>query len=388
MKLFKKVIALVCIASLCVMSLAACGGSAAQSTGAASTASTAKSEAPAASAETAAASTTAQTSAVAPAAAAGEVSPKVLGKDIIKIAYIPISTAGVTNKIVELAFNDTLDAYQNTGTITVDYFDPGYDAQTQITMVNDAVNQGYNCIFIECADPVSLATPVSEAEAAGIPVITLNLNAETPHTLHIRGVDYQAGWKACETLANDFGADSGKKVVIIDCPAPMAATNLQSNGFLDYMEQNTNWELLDQRNVDNFSQEGANTAMRDILTKYDQIDIVFNMMDDLTTGTLQAIEASGRNDGSICVYGNMGNPSTFDILTNGSGDLYGLNFCDYYTEYCIAMAYALYFCMTGVCGGTLGYTSTPEYALSCWPVTPDNAELYKTLSRWDLALAG
>ena len=371
MKLFKKAIALACAAALCVTTLAACGSSG---------------NANSATSEEVAATTAAASEAAT--AAAGEVTPKVLGTDEIKIAYIPISTAGVTNKIVELAFNDTIDAYKESGKITVDYFDPGYDAQTQITMVNDAVNQGYNCIFIECADPVSLATPVSEAEAAGIPVITLNLNAETPHTLHIRGVDYLSGWKACEILATELGADSGKKVVIIDCPAPMAATNLQSNGFLDYMDENTNWELIDHRNVDNFSQEGANTAMRDILTKYDQIDVVFNMMDDLTTGTLQAIEASGRNDGSILVYGNMGNPSTFDVLTNGSGDLYGLNFCDYYTEYCMAMGFALYYAMTGVCGGKLGFTATPEYALSCWPVTPANADLYKTLSRWDLALAG
>jgi ABC-type sugar transport system substrate-binding protein len=311
------------------------------------------------------------------------VNQKILGTDEIKIAYIPISTAGVTNKMVELAFNDTIDAYKDT--VTVDYFDPGYDAQTQISMVNDAVNQGYDCILLECADPVSLATPVAEAEAAGVPVITLNLNAETPHTLHLRAVDYMAGWKAAETLANDFGADSGQKVVIIDCPAAMAATNLQSNGFIDYMEQNTNWELLAQQNVDNFSQEGANTAMRDLLTKYDDIDIVFNMMDDLTTGTLQAIEAAGRNDGSIVVYGNMGNPSTFNSLTSGD-DLYGLNFADYYTQYCMAMGFALYYASTGITGVGLGLTETPEYALSCWPVTPDNAELYSTLSRWDLAI--
>jgi ABC-type sugar transport system substrate-binding protein len=375
MKLFKKVIALACAAALCITTLAACGSS-----GTAPAADTS-------SKSTAAASTAASSApAVAPATADGSVTPKVLGTDEIRIAYIPISTAGVTNKIVELAFNDTIDAYKDSGKITVDYFDPGYDAQKQITMVNDAVNQGYNCIFLECADPVSLATPVSDAEKAGIPVITLNLNAETPHTLHIRGVDYLSGWKAAEILAEELGADSAKKVVIIDCPAPMAATNLQSNGFLDYMDENTNWELLDHRNVDNFSQEGANTAMRDILTKYDQIDVVFNMMDDLTTGTLQAIEAAGRNDGSILVYGNMGNPSTFDVLTNGSGDLYGLNFADYYTEYCMAMGFALYYAMTGICGGTLGYTATPEYALTCWPVTPANADLYKTLSRWDLAL--
>lgn len=312
------------------------------------------------------------------------ITPKTLGVDQIKIAYIPISTAGVTNKMVELAFNDTIDAYKDT--VTIDYFDPGYDAQTQINMVNDAVNQGYDCILLECADPVSLATPVAEAEAAGVPVITLNLNAETPHTLHLRGVDYVAGWKAAETLAADFGKDSAQKVVIIDCPAFMAATNLQSKGFMDYMEENTNWELLAQQNVDNFSQEGANTAMRDLLTKYSEIDIVFNMMDDLTTGTVQAIEAAGRNDGSITVYGNMGNPSTFEYMTNGSGAIYGLNFCDYYTEYCMAMGYALWYASTGVNAGMLGLTDTPTYALSCWPVTPENAELYSTLSRWDLAI--
>ncbi len=318
-------------------------------------------------------------------AAALSITPKVLGEDQIKIAYIPISTAGVTNRMVELAFNDTKDAYGDT--VTVDFFDPGYDAQKQITMVNDAVNQGYDCILLECADPVSLATPVAEAEAAGVPVITLNLNAETPHTLHLRGVDYQAGWKAAETLVNDFGADNPQNVIIIDCPAAMAATNLQSNGFLDYLaEYAPSWTILEHRNVDNFSQEGANTAMRDMLTRFDDIDIVFNMMDDLTTGTIQAIEGAGRNDGSITVYGNMGNPATFEYMTNGSGELYGLNFSDYYTQYCIAMAYALYYASTGINASMLGLTATPEYALSCWPVTPENADLYKTLSRWDLAI--
>ncbi len=315
--------------------------------------------------------------------AAATTTVKVLGVDEIKIAYIPISTAGVTNQIVKLAFNDTIDAYGDT--IKIDYFDPGYDAQTQITMVNDAVTQGYDCIFVECADPVSLATPVAEAEAAGVPVITLNLNAETVHTLHIRGVDYQAGYKAAELLATDFGKDSGKNVVIIDCPAPMAATNLQSNGFLDYMNANTNWNLLDHRNVDNFSQEGANTAMRDILTKYDNIDIVFCMMDDLTTGVMQAVEAAGVE--GITIYGNMGNPSTFADLTSDEPTIYGLCFADYYTEYCMAMGYALYYACTGFSAIDLGLDKTPEYALSCWPVNLENAELYSTLSRWDLALA-
>lgn len=306
------------------------------------------------------------------------------GKDLYnegaKIAYIPISTAGITNVMVKLAFDDVLSVYD--GKVTCDFFDAGYDTQTQITMLNDCVNQGYDAIFIECADPVSLATPVSEAEAAGIPVITLNLTAETVHSLHVQGVDYLAGWTAAKALVNDFGTDSAKNVVIIDCPAAMAATNLQSNGFLDYMEQNTNWTLLDDRNVDNFSQEGANTAMRDLLTKFDNIDIVFCMQDDLTAGVMQAVEGAGRNDGSIVVFGNIGYPSTFSAMNNG--ELYGLCWSDAYTQYCVSMQQALYFIQTGATASALGLTETPVIDIGVVAVTPENSEMYTVLSRWPL----
>jgi ABC-type sugar transport system substrate-binding protein len=303
-----------------------------------------------------------------------------LTTDKIKVAYIPISTAGATNSLVDIAFQDTIETYKDN--IQLDYFDPGYDVQTQITMVNDCVNQGYNAILIECADPISLSTPVADAEAAGVACITLNLNAETVHTLHIRGVDYLAGWTAAEVLAEDFGKDSGKNVVIIDCPAPMAATNLQSAGFEDYMNENTNWNLLDLRNIDNFSQEGANTAMRDVLTVYDNIDIVYCMMDDITAGTLQALEAAGKADGSIVVYGNIGGPGTLGAIKNGNKALYGLTLSDYYTEMSIAMAMAMYFAETGITAVSMGLDATPQIALKVFPITPDNAADMITISRW------
>jgi len=52
----------------------------------------------------------------------------------------------------------------------------------------------------------------------------------------------------------------------------------------------------------------------------------------------------------------------------------------------MAMTLALNFAITGVSAVELGYDKTPEYALTCWPVTPANSDLYSTLSRWDLAL--
>ena len=364
----RRIIALVLAAVMC-LALTACGQAAAPAA-----------EAPAAAGTEAAAPEAAAPEATTP-AAEGSAHVLDLMTEGVKLAYIPISTAGATNKLVEIAFADMLEPYPNT---TLDYFDAGYDVQTQIQMVNDCVNQGYDAIFIECCDPISLTTPVAEAEAAGVACITLNLNCEAVHSLHIRGVDYLAGYTAAEVLANDFGADSGKNVVIIDCPAAMAATNLQSNGFLDYMNANTNWTLLEDRNIDNFSQEDANTAMRDILTKYDNIDIVYGMMDDLCAGALQALQAAGKDDGSITVYGNIGGPGTLGAIKDGNKALYGLTLSDYYTEMSVAMAMGLYFAMAGQTAVSMGLDATPEIALKVFPITPDNAADMIIISRWPM----
>ena len=349
----KKIIAIVLVLVMCV-ALVSCGG---------------KSQEPAPASDAAPAAN--RTAAV-----------KDLSVDKIKIAYIPISTAGVTNKMVEMAFNDVLSTYKDN--VTLDFFDPGYDPQTEITMLNDCVSQGYDLIFIECADPISFMTPITEAEKAGIPVITLNIGCDAVHTFHIRGVDYHSGYTACQVLADAFGSDTGKNVVIIDCPAEATSTNKQAAGFEDYMKANTNWTIIDHQYIANFSQEIASTTMRDVLTKHNDIDLVFCMQDDLTMGVLQALEASGRNDGSIQVYGNIGYPSTFTELKNHNPSLYGLNMSDMYTEYTVAMEMGLYFVITGQTAVTMGLDKTPELALPIFPVTPDNVDTMTTLSRYPL----
>jgi ribose transport system substrate-binding protein len=313
---------------------------------------------------------------------------KVLGEDPIKIAYIPMSTSGVVNNIVKMAFEDTIDAYKDT--VTIDYYDPAYSIDMQVTMINDCVNQGYDCIMGELFEPVATATPVEECEAAGIPFITTNSGTVALHTLHLRGVDYLSGWKGAEEIAKVKDPEAELNVIIVDFPSQMLSVALQSQGFIDYMEQNTNWNLLYDACIDNISTEGANTAVRDLLTKYDDIDIIFNVGDDMTAGTLQAVKSAGRaagtGDGEILIYGNYGLPATFEDLTSPDGILYGLNFCDYYAEYATAMSFALYHAITGTTAVNMGLDSTPTIALSVFPITRETADIYKELSRWQMSL--
>lgn len=310
------------------------------------------------------------------------------GKDVhaeeLRVAYVPISTAGIMNKMVLYAFNQVLAPYPN---ITLDVFDPGYDTQKEISILNDCITQKYDAIICEITDSVSLATPITNAEQAGIPVITINTTCDAVHSLHITGDDYLGGLQGAAAIAEKFGNDAGLNIVIIDVPPAMQETNLLAQGVIDYMEANTNWTLLARQGIDNYSQEDANTAMRDLLTKYEDIDVVFCAIDDLTVGAVQAIDASGRGDGSIAVWGHMGYPAAYELLLAKNPSMYGLNWGDMFTEYSYAMLAAINYIATGYTAQLAGREATPEVLFATQPLFADDAETIYSITRWPWALA-
>lgn len=316
-------------------------------------------------------------------ASAGAFEGKNIAEDPIKIAYVPISTAGIMNKIVLYAFEQVLAPYPN---VTLDVYDPGYDTQTELTILNDCITQEYDAIICEITDAVSLAAPIREAEQAGIPVITINTTCDEVHSLHITGDDYLGGQQGAEAIATKLGKDAGLNYVIIDVPPAMQETNLLAVGVIDYMEANTNWNLLVRQGIDNYSQEDANTAMRDILTKYEDIDAVFCAIDDLTVGVVQAIDAAGRGDGSIAVWGHMGYPAAYELLLEGNPSMAGLNWGDLFCEYSYAMLAALNYISTGYTAQLAGRTSTPEALFATSPLYAEDVEEIYTITRWAWAL--
>ncbi len=106
------------------------------------------------------------------------------GKDIyndeIKIARIPLASAGQTNQVINLAFQDVLLIYPN---VKIDTFDPMYDVNKQISMVSEAITQGYDAIIMLPLDVAACNDVITQAEQAGIPVITVDCGATAVHYL-------------------------------------------------------------------------------------------------------------------------------------------------------------------------------------------------------------
>jgi ABC-type sugar transport system substrate-binding protein len=221
-------------------------------------------------------------------------------------------------------------------------------------------------------DQENFGKAIVEADAAGIPVCTINPQVSQPHAFGIKGSDYMSGQIAAEYLCKALN-DKGN-IVILDAPAAQMATIMYSPGFKDYLAANnkTGIKILDFQNIDNWSVDIANQTMRDLITKHgDNIHAVFGASDDLALGAVQAITAAGKT-GKILVWGAGGFPNAFKAIKEGT--MYGTSFQDYYQELSAAMVMELYCIQNGITAAAAGYTQTPIIETPAFPCTKENVE--------------
>jgi ABC-type sugar transport system substrate-binding protein len=301
------------------------------------------------------------------------------GKDInneqIKIAFIPISTAGLAVTLCEQAAEFVKGNFPN---LEITFFDAQYDATTQISLVNQCVTQNFDAIVMEVSDSIAVGPAITDAEKAGIPVISMNMGTDTLHTMHIGHNSHNSGWLGGQKIAEALGNNG--KAVLLDVPQELKASSFFGTGFEDYIAENTDIEIIDSQFVPGFSQEEANTIMRDLLTKHDDIDAVYCAGDDAAAGAIQAIEAAGRSGDGILVWGSCGYPSALEAIE--SGKLYGTCWEDVYGLSKMALNFALYFISSGINAQTAGYTSTPDIQSAFTPVTKDNVAAIKPQTHW------
>jgi ribose transport system substrate-binding protein len=302
------------------------------------------------------------------------------GKDIFTeqalIAWIPMSTAGQVNTIVQQAADEIMATYD---TVEINFFDAGFDPNTQITLINECITQGYDAIVMECADSTAVGPVIAEAEEAGVNVITVNLNTDVAHTMYIKCDSYSGGWVSAEAMMEKLGGAGN--LLLLDVPAEQAASTTFCKGFEDYVSQNNpDATILEYINLNGNAQEDAYNAMRDLLTKYDDIDGVYAPDDNFGLGIVQAISEAGRLDENIIVWGTDLQPGGIDAIL--AGVLGGSCWSDRYSALYAAFTHALYFAQTGITAPALGYTETPTTYARFVAVTQDNIDEILPLTRW------
>ena len=143
-------------------------------------------------------------------------------------------------------------------------YDGEASVDTEVQIMDELINQKYDAIILQATDAAGLAASVDKAEAAGIPVITCNLDADTVHTGLVSAVDVEAGEQIATSIGDSLGGQ-GKVVIISATPGATKGENIDK-GFKAVMEEKyPDIEILDEQSGE-WLTENANTVMTDFLT--------------------------------------------------------------------------------------------------------------------------
>lgn len=299
---------------------------------------------------------------------------KAAGKDAytedVKIAFLP----NVIGDSCAAAWAEGMQSYLNNfSNVTFDVYDGEASVDTEVQIMDELINQKYDAIILQATDAAGLASSVDKAEAAGIPVITCNLDADTTHAGLVAAVDVEAGEKIAEAIGESLGGQ-GKVVIISATPGATKGENIDK-GFKAVMEETyPDIEILDEQSGE-WLTENANTVMTDFLTKFSEIDAVLCHNDAMAEGAAEAVKAAGRE---MQIWGVDGESKMLDYIEQGlcTGTVY----TDAKSQGVACAQFAMYAIESGITASSL--SETPIVKMAPIIVTADTLSEITEDMRW------
>ena len=168
-----------------------------------------------------------------------------------------------------------------------------YSPQSQLPFVEAALADDIDALILVPTDPDGLQPSVARAEAAGIPVITVDTTVSDQGylTSHITGDNVDGGRQAARTLAEQIG---GQGKVFIMSGSPGATTNtLREQGFREELAANFPKVEIIGREYANSQPANATSAINTVLLNHPDLAGIFAIDGTSGTGAVAALRTSG-----------------------------------------------------------------------------------------------
>ena len=130
--------------------------------------------------------------------------------DPIKIAWIPTAASEANGTAWGKGIEQELEYWNN---VEFNIFDGEKSSDTQNAIIADLIAQDYDGIILQAWNSDASAQAVADAEAAGIPVVCINIDVNTPHAGLVAMTDVEAGYAIGQRMAADLNG-KGNGVVI------------------------------------------------------------------------------------------------------------------------------------------------------------------------------
>lgn len=176
------------------------------------------------------------------------------------------------------------------------------DASTQLNGMDDLITQGVDIILVNPVDSDAIVPAIENANAAGIPVITIDRNASAGEVVSlVASNNLEGGKMAADFIIEKLGEKA--KVIQLEGVPGASATNERGKGFTDAAKDKL--EIVATQSA-NFNRAEGLTVMENLLQSHADVQAVFAQNDEMALGALEAIKAAGL-EGKIMVVGFDGN---------------------------------------------------------------------------------
>jgi ribose transport system substrate-binding protein len=291
--------------------------------------------------------------------------------DPIKIAFLPDNIGDTVGAAWGVGIQNELAYFPN---VTYNAIDGKSSSENQVSVMESLISQKYDGIILQAHDSASLAEVVEKAEKAGIPVVNLNLDADTPHAGLVEMVAYEAGVIIADEIAK--GCNEEGNVVIIEATLGASRGEQLQAGFKDALAKYPKMKILDSQTGE-WVTEKANAVMTSFLAKYPDIDAVFCHNDAMAEGASAAIEAAGRLD-KIQIWGADGEKKALEYIENGK--MTGTIYTNCYEQGATAARLLMYLIGSEV--DYTAFTTTPRIKMAPIVATKDTLDQIPESIRW------
>lgn len=173
------------------------------------------------------------------------------------------------------------------------------DAQTEANGIEDFITQGVDVIVLNPVNSEAAVAVVESAEAAGIPVITVDRAVDGADVAtHVSSDNVLGGELATEELLSLI--DGEGLVAQLEGIPGTDATRERGAGFENVLSEADGVELVSSITA-NFSRDEGFTVAQDILQANPELDAIFAQNDEMALGAIEAADALGVLDDLVII---------------------------------------------------------------------------------------
>ncbi len=218
---------------------------------------------------------------------------------------------GVTFKSIKQEFDVTMKAgIEETAAalgIELVVVDANFDMQRQRSAVDDFVTQKMDAIIMSPVNSTGSAAMIESAQAAGVPVITIDIGSdEGVERCYVASDNIMGGTIIGEYLVNELKITSGK-LIVLDLKEDISVRE-RCQGFLDVVGGYPDIEVIGHMDGGGNRDESLNIA-ESVLQGNPDVNIIFGGIGDMAVGVAKAMENSNRSDITL-----LGYDADYDVL--------------------------------------------------------------------------